>query len=272
MKQPFTRDFWTWDNLRATWEYKTLRFILRAVLAVAVVFYLLLTLPFVWPWAKTQYVRHQPPARFAELVGAGIASGDFTPAMDWLSRRPRAERPLHIPVIRDNVTVLPPALLAWLGEDARARGDIDGLRFWQMMVRYRMRYDLVRCGNPTLVAKVNELLAEVAKFNIYGDQRVLAEVERDPAQLADLLQKVLDFDAQNPMRNDPRTTCESMKGLSKITYTPMPPEGWAQSRHILRLATEHGIAELRQKAGTVPPVPPAAAPPPDETPVREETP
>lgn len=251
MKTPFEKDFWDWQHLRNTWEYKSLSFILRAMVAIVIVIYLLFALPSIWRWAGVEWVRHQPPERFAELVAAGEKSGDFKPALHWLAQRKRSEYALHTPLILEKISILPPGFVAWPAMQAREAGDVEQTRFWMMMARYRLRYDLLRCGNPDLVAQVNDILRTMEVMQGHNE---LDTISGDPVATADLLQEVLDFDAQNPMRNDPRTTCDAMAQLNQNTpLQPAAPESWAPIRHTLRVVTEQAIADMRRRSDVTPP-------------------
>ena len=248
MLHPFNRAFWHRDHLTTTWEYKTLAFILRAIVAVVVVMYLIFALPSIWAWAQTAYVRTQPPEQAVNLMATAIDSGAFEPLVDWLRRRPQAEIDQHAQLVEDNISEVPFIFIGWPLQAAAARDDVEAMLFWQMLTRYRMRFDLLRCGNPVLIERTNQLVQSLAPFQPGAE--ALAAIERDPQRLAAILQKVLDYDAKNPARNDPRHTCESFKSLTQINAVPMPREGWANARHILRLVTEEAVAKMQ--AGEVP--------------------
>lgn len=253
MRHPFSRDFWKLENLRQTWEYKSIAFILRAVVFLIVLFYALFATTAIWEWTKTAWVRHQPITRAETLMAEARATGDFDALTKWLQRRQQSELQSHAQLIEDNVEEVPFTLFSWPIQATAAAQDLDGTLFWQMFSRYRLRFDLIRCGNPVLLDKISTLMRGLAAFQPGAD--ALAAIERDPQKLADLLQKVMDYDAVHPARNDPDHTCSQFGPLTDIKGTPMPRETWAQARHLLRMVTEQSIAEMR--AGKPPVAEPA---------------
>lgn len=245
MKQDM-RDFFKPENIRKTWEYKSITFILRGMVALGVIIYLLVTVPATWVWMKTEWVRRDPPGRFAELVAAGAQTGDFKKTHEWLMLRPRSEVPLHANTIAENAAVLPSIFFDWKVQAARAENNAEDLRFWTAYQRYRLRYDVLRCGDMTLVQKLDAL--QLAMQAVSGQPDPLADVQDDPARMGRLLQDVLDYDAQHPAANDPRTTCDALKKMSKAKPQPAPREYWADIRHTLRRATEAAIRDMKKEA------------------------
>ncbi len=237
------------QRLRASWEYKSIAFLLRAVVALIVIAYIALTAPFIWPWAQSAYARLQPPQAFEALLDTAIKTDNYAWADRWLKSRPRSETPVHVAVLERNIESIP-ALLIWpLAQNARQKGDAEDIRFWLMYTQYRLRFDVIRCG-------IADLEKDVSNFNaltalLHGPDGEMAEVGNDPQKMAALLQKILDYDAQHPARNSPLYTCSLLGRLRQgSTIAILPQEGWATIRHTLRAVTEMAIASM--KAGHAP--------------------
>lgn len=233
------------ENIRNTWEFKSIAFLLRAGVALLVIVYLLVTMPASWIWAKASWIRHQPASRFAEMVVASEKTGDFQDAHDWLSMRPQTEMPQHAATIEEHAATLPALFFHWNTQAARNAGDDAQVLFWSTYQKYRMRYDVLRCGDPALVSKVDELSNAAAALT--GINNELTTVQDDPQKMTALLQQVLDYDAKNPAANDPRTTCKAFEKISTHKkLTPVPRETWADIRHVLRRVTEAAISDMKQ--------------------------
>ncbi len=255
MKTVFNKEFWNMGNLRQTWEYKSIAFILRGIVALMVVVYLLLTLPAIWPWMQKTYARLQPPEKFEELVTTATQTGDFTWTHQWLSARPRTESAQHAAVIEKHLGDVPPAFLTFLMQYSESTGDAQNTRFWMALTRYRTRFDLLRCGIPDAVEEFDRIQSALFAFHLQKDY--LADTAKNPTDMANLLQRVLDHDAQHPARNSPMFTCQMAQKLfvrqAGQPLEPAPPEAWQTIRHTLRLVTEKAIADMRaQAAGTTP--------------------
>lgn len=252
MRSMFSKDFWRPDNLRTTWEYKTIAFLLRMFVALCVIVYLGITSSFVWPWLQATYARSQPAEQFEELVERAIKTDDFKWAYRWLQSRPRAEAPQHAQVVESHISDIPPVFLSVLAHASRADNNADQTRFWLMYTQYRMRFDLIRCGRSELIERYGNM--QLAINTLHGQPDELAEVNRDPKQMATLLQKVLDYDAQHPARNTPTLVCKNMAPLLQGQgVTILPQESWANIRHTLRLTTEYAISEMAADQSTTPP-------------------
>lgn len=249
MKSMFTRDFWTSENLRRTWEYRVISFSLRFMLALAVIMYLLVALPSLWPWAQQQWVRLQDASRFEVLLDRARDSGDHRAAFHWLRNRPLSETAQHAALIDARAGELPALFMQWPARAAQLQQDAHGTEFWNAYYRYRLRYDILRCGNPELIERMQELNAFV--LQMYGMPDPLQGAQ-DENRLPDVLQSVLDYDAQKPAANPPQMTCFFLQDFSTQPLQVAPPQLWAGMRHTLRLVTEDAIAQMRGLADETP--------------------
>lgn len=243
MKTMFSKDFWQIDHLRTTWEYKSVALILRAMLAIVVVMYLLLTAPAAWSWLQAVSVRALPAENFARVLETAIATDDFAPVQRWITYRPRSERADHAAVLEARIEDIPAPLVAVIVEASRARGAAEATRFWLMMARYRLRFDVLRCGQPDLIDALKQ--AQMMATALPHLRNELAAIDSDRAGTIRLLQQVLDYDAKYPARNSPAFTCTLMQGLSASDTNLTPPDTWATTRHTLRLVTERAVADLK---------------------------
>lgn len=260
MKSPFSKDFWQPQALRATWEYKTIAFIVRALVVLVIIFYLALTVPNVWTWMQVTHARSQPIEKFEPLLTEAIADGDFAWAHRWLQARPQAEVQQNAAVLEKYVAEVPALFIYTLARASKQAEDIDQQRFWLTYAQYRMRFDFIRCGIPGLIDKYDEI--QNFAMSMSGQQDPMVEVRQNPPRMAAMLQSVLDYDAKHPAVNAPDFTCESFGKLIRAQARIVPREAWATIRHTLRLTTEQGIHELTRSGQQ----PDGEQPAPEDTP------
>ena len=260
MKSPFEKDFWRAENLRSTWEYKTISFIVRAIVAMMVLIYIGVTAPTVWTWAQAAHARSQPADRLEILISEALKTDDFEWAHRWVNARPKSEVVQHAAVIEKYITEIPPLFISTIVRASRETETVEKTRFWLMYMQYRMRFDLIRCGHPGLIEKYGEMQAMV--IHLQNTPYELAAISGDPKKTAMLLQEVLDFDSRYPARNKPTFVCTMMAPLVYgQKQDPAPEPTWATIRHALRVTTER---EIKRMTNTTTAEPPAA--PMEETP------
>lgn len=243
MKSVFEKDFWQLDNLRQTWEYKTFAFLIRGVVAVIVVFYLLFALPSIYPWAEREWARLQPREHFEVLLNNAQKTGDYKYALKWLNYRRTEDSDYFISVIEDKSSDLPALFFGYNARHFAQRQDDDNMLFWMMFSRYRLRYDILRCGNPEMIEKVNMVFALLSKLQNMDNDK-FEQLQQDKSKLKKSIEQVLAFDAKRPARNHPRTTCETFAHLNDLKTMPVPQEEWADVRHTLRIVTESSLRRM----------------------------
>lgn len=263
MKSPFEKNFWRADTLRSTWEYKTISFIWRVIVALIIILYLALTAPNVWPWMQVSYARSQPAEKFDSLLTQAIKDNDFDWTYRWLQARPQGEVQGHAATLEKYVADVPGMFLHTLTRASKQADDIEQQRFWLTYAQYRMRFDSIRCNMPGLIDKYDQI--QNFAHIMSGQVDPMEATRRDPAKMAAMLQRVLDYDAKNPAANSPDFTCNAFGKIVRGQARIAPQETWATIRHTLRLATEDGIYELKKRASTAKPAdaqPTAAEPAP----------
>ncbi len=243
MKSMLDRDFWKLENLRQTWEYKTFSFLARAVLALIVVLYLLFALPSIYPWAQREWARMQPPEHFEVLLDKASKTGDFEYTLRWLNFRRIEESPYFSEIITKRSGELPALFFGYNARHFTKEKQQDEMLFWMLYTRYRLRYDILRCGNPEMVEKISQLFSLLSKLQGI-DNSEFEKLQSDLPRLKKSIQRVSDFDAQQPARNDPRTTCKIFASFSDFKTAPTPPEDWAPIRHTLRIVTENSLKKM----------------------------
>lgn len=237
------KDIFTWASLRGTWEYKTLAVIMRLCVASVVFFYVVFSFALTLGWGEGRYIKLRNIEAFGPVLEKAIAENDFQHALRWLSVRKTQDTDALRAQVEAHAENLPaPFFMTMAG-----RMDDAQRPFWTVLGRYRLRFDVLRCGGRIAVDAVQ---AEVERlYELLGTDPVMDDIEADPLQMAALLQEVLNFDATHPARNDPDMMCkivEGMKDMKGLNLKRAQPQSWATIRHILRTTTEKAIAEMKK--------------------------
>ncbi|MBU6474345.1 MAG: hypothetical protein KGQ70_00130, partial [Alphaproteobacteria bacterium] len=113
--------------------------------------------------------------------------------------------------------------------------------FWLQLGRFRLRYDLLRCGGTPGDARNFDALLSAAP-----SPQIDAFLRAHPAEMKGSLRRVLAFDAQYPAANDPARFCK----IAVPGGTPASRDEWPLYRAALRRQTEEFIA---RKTAAAPP-------------------
>lgn len=222
------RDYFLWKNFKNSWEFKGASFIVRACFALAFIGYVIVAAPQAWTWAKMTLIRSLEFSRLDGVLRNGVATGDMDGAMAWVELRPLSENAALRKALEPYYSDVPTRLFFLLRSRYKRENDKDEAAFWEMVARYRLRYDVLRCGAPDSINTMNGLLSLMLR----------GEEEKTPKMTKDLIRRTLDFDAAHPARNDPSGVCKQVDRITRSNGGVVPQENWAGIRHTLRVITE----------------------------------
>lgn len=214
-----------------SWELKSVFFVFRAAGALFFVAYLLMTVYASYAWVWIKWAQHYPVTHVVKAADTYLnKEGDPPKLLKWMSARPAHE---HDDIIRllDVYTPKMDANAFFLfSKWARAERKMDDARFWWMMGNFRMRFDLIRCGGDAVKFMgdlMEESSAEQEAYLFRGD----ADLKKKT------LQRVLDYDAKHPARNNPTYLCQALWRLHQNDIKGlaiMPVYTWADTRAMMR--------------------------------------
>ena len=211
---------------------KLLRFCAKAVLFVVLFFYALAGIFSAAALYENARFAAMPLSALAPLIASAAEKGDTSDVAAWISAHPAAQTDAELRVLAPQSGVLAPQVFFAVFRNELKLGRIREALFWLQLGRYRMRYDLLRCGGtPEDAARLDGLL------DVKTSKRVDDLMRRDPGALKDGLRRVLDFDARYPAADDPARLCKYV--LSDAT--PVPRVQWPLYRAALRRLTEEYI-------------------------------
>lgn len=154
--------------------------------------------------------------------------GDRSAVTALLKARPLAETDKLVEIITPKSPPLESSVFFDISQREFHLNRPEEALFWMQLGRYRLRYDILRCGaEADSVKAFDKLLNAVPSTNV--DDLLRAH----PELLKKSLQRVLDFDAKYPAHDNPARVC-------KILTPELPADeiNWEGYRQMLRKHTE----------------------------------
>lgn len=230
----------TKDKLKASWEYRSGKFVLRIVAALFFFSYLAATMPSAWAWAWASYYKNQPPSQIDALIEKHVNTSDQSKIMGWIQLRPAEERASIQEKLLAHSPVLDSYAFLIFSDWALEKRELQDAIFWNFMGRYRLRYDALRCGTPNAVENIKGL-AELLSYDVF--EKILTQ---HPGLVPVMIKRVLDYDANHPAENDPTGICNFIYNLEKGNFVMVRREEWPPVRHTLRAVTEYNLKMMAQ--------------------------
>lgn len=213
---------------------KGLVFLLRACGVLLFIGYLISTAPQAWDWVRLEYTRSRPVEDLTSIVKAALETGEQKQLLQWIAERPAADRPAMKTLLEKDIGKLPTAVASHFSTWAEKAGNIEEAVFWDNYMRYRLRFDALRCNIPSAVEDTMGLLE-------LGNRPTLRNHLKTDADLKKVLQAVMDYDAKHPAENDPVAVCGQLNKLNNSNSKPVDRAAWPAMRHLLRVRTEEFI-------------------------------
>ena len=107
----------------------------------------------------------------------------------------------------------------------------DGV-FWAEYVRYRIRFDALRCTALGL----EDSSDAIAKF--YTSSATNRALAHDPSLLRKSIRRVLAWDKKHPAMNDPTDFCAALARMNHVETKVLDKKGWEEERRLLHKATQ----------------------------------
>jgi hypothetical protein len=215
--------------------------VLRVIAAALFILYLATTSTSALAWMQTYWTRQQPLATVSELLQESLAKNDPQILSLWIFRRPMADMPEIFAAIEPKAELISSLIFMRQAQYFMGNKQPGEALFWYLHARYRLRFDALRCGAPTGPETMNTVL------NMLSPPDIEELVPAEGPDLAAELQRVLDYDAKMPAKNNPTDICEVLNRISRGNFVMVPEEHWAGLRHTLRLATEESLRQMREE-------------------------
>lgn len=150
----------------------------------------------------------------------------------WARYRPLQETDALVKILTPKSAVADPAVFFELARRHIMTGKTEEALFWSQLGRYRLRYDLLRCGTPGAIDSISRIVTGLSS-------PVLQELlQKSPELTKKSVRRVLDFDKKYPAANNPFFICDIAHKLERSKSPMVPKEEWGIVRSNLRTVTE----------------------------------
>jgi hypothetical protein len=162
------------------------------------------------------------------VISTATESGNPMAVAIWLNARPLEETDKLVQMITPKSAVLDFSTFFEIFRRELRLGRPEEALFWLQLGRFRVRYDILRCGaDPDKVKNIDQIL------NVMPSQTIDTLLEEHPEDLKKSLQQVLDFDAKYPAHDNPVRICKAIGIL-----LPAAEDQWEGYRRVLRRSAE----------------------------------
>ncbi len=231
----------TWEKFKKSWEYRSLAFIGKFFGFVFLICYVYVGgQSFLMLVQKDINKRHDVQALHAVILES-VAEDNLGRITAWVKLRPESETEEIINILTPESGSLEASVFFELSRRRLLQEKMEEALFWSQLGRYRLRYDVLRCGAGSSVEKIGKLL------NFFAAPAIDDFLAQDPGHLSKSLHQVLDFDKKYPARNSPALLCKAISRMERDGATPVPPDEWGRVRDTLRDVTKSALKEMDAK-------------------------
>jgi hypothetical protein len=233
---------------RGTWEYRTLKGLVKLVVACAFIFYAVLGASLTWTWLHTKYVRLQPLEKAVDIAKKELLrpGGDPDVLRSWIAMRPSSDGAALSQLLEPYVPWMSGATFVVYASWMADRGKMEEAVFWRQYAFFRARYDALRCGShdaPKLVTKI---------MKDFPQQAVNEYMRTQPPSLqAKILRRVLEFDSRHPPLNDPEKFCKAIVAgeefRNELKIEMLPKSEWTGVHDTLRGISYYQIVHMEEE-------------------------
>lgn len=229
------------QKFKKTWEYKSLRFVVRIALYIFLIVYLSHTLPQSWRWAQIRWVQSQSIERLQTLAPKYLDANRPDKLHEWVTMRKHEDIDTIMEVLEPYTAKLSPMTFLIYAARLSGRGEISEAVFWYHYGLFRLRFDAIRCGDVEGVSVIQGITY------LMRNEKILAATQQMPELVPQNIRAALDMDEKYPAHNHPLLICKTVQDITRRPSTLMPEEKWAYARHLLRNDSERGLAILEEK-------------------------
>jgi hypothetical protein len=219
--------------------YKTFRFIGKFFAFVFLVSYVYIGGDSTFRLYKISGIRKQDIGAIHDVIRTSVAENHAGDVSEWLRARPQAETDALIDIVTPESGGLGSGVFFEFTRRRLQQGKVEEALFWTQLARYRLRFDTLRCGPYSSGKKLEDILS------LFEAPDIRTLLEAHPALVKKSVQRVMDFDAKYPARNDPKFICEFVNRLNNTVMPPLPKDKWEDTRRTLRHTTEAALKEMK---------------------------
>jgi len=203
-----------------------IRFAFRFLVVVVLLGYVFIGMAATNALYKRNMYRGQDMSSLYADIDDVAQGGDSKIVTAWLIARPLAETDKLVEIITPKSAALEPAVFFEISRRQLALGRPEEALFWLQLGRYRLVYDIIRCGaEPDAIAIFDPVFK---RMHVQATDDLL---QAHPELLKKTVQRVLDFDAKYPAHDNPLGICKAV--LPKFAL-PAEEINWEGYHQLLR--------------------------------------
>ena len=231
------------EKEKSSWEFRSVKFALRAMGVCFFIAYLSFLTPSAFTWLETKWVRSLAIEELPEKADYYL-NKVYKPEKLYkiVSKRPASEIEKTIETLMPYTARMSTFTFLFYSSRLDQIGKRDEALFWWQFGRYRARFDALRCGAPKAVDNVGSVLGLVPHPEFPDDDTL------DKFTVEKSLERVLALDAKYPADNLPEDLCDPLRAMEGGKWLTVKPDRWADIRYTLRYMTEY---RMRQMNGTL---------------------
>ena len=231
-----------WQKFKTTWEYRSLRMLLKILGIFLFVTYLYTTIPTAVDWTQIKYTQSQSLDDLPALAEKYIGENRADKLQNWIAMRDKKDIHQIIEILEPYSGQMESTTFLIFARRLAAINQKAEAVFWYQFSLYRLRFDAMRCGTTDAIP----LVSSIADIALNTDIR--KALETDETTLPLMIERVLEFDATHPAENDPQRICRLVEKLSTETVQPAPRDSWPTMRKIHAALSSDQLRVLKQKA------------------------
>lgn len=231
----------TWEKFRGSIEYRSVAFIFRVFAVFLMISYVYIGGESFFMLVKKDINRRQDITALPAVIREAVEDDRLGDVTAWVKLRPAAETDEIIRIVTTESGSLETSVFLELSRRRIKQDKIEDALFWVQLSRYRLRYDLLRCGRGDSIERIGKFLA------LFPSPRIEELLRRRPALVKESIRQVLDFDKKYPAVNSPALMCKAVNGIEGKDAPPVPREHWENIRRTLRETSETALKGMDGK-------------------------
>lgn len=225
-------------SFKQLWYYLLIvpaKWLLRIITVVALVAYVIIGIGGMSNIVKREINKTQDVSHLKEVIDDAIFNNELEDISKWVMYRPISETSQIIEIVKPYNSDVSAMLFFKISAMLLEQGKKDEALFWHLLAKYRLRYDMLRCGAQEAIDKFEEF---VAKFQ---SEQVVEMLDVSASKTKETIAKVLEFDAKYPPENTIDYACSITTALEEGKSEPIAEDNWKRVREMLRQSAEEFV-------------------------------
>lgn len=222
----------------------SVKFIFRFLMVVLFLFYIVIGAGALSGVVVREINRTKNIDSFAAFVDENIKLNKSVEIEDWIKSRTLEDLDKIAEVVGERASDLPPNIFFRVSSMMFNKDRVEDALFWFNLGKYRLRYDMLRCGGSKAIDNIEGFIS------ILFDLKIDRLYEGQEGLLEKSLKRVIEFDKDHPPMNDIADICVLVEGLEKEKLTPKPEEDWPMIREGLIKSAADFLKEEKKTSPT----------------------